>query len=279
MNKFLCLVIILALFITFPAFAEKYTARQLVDHLYVTGGQLPINDMMIVMDIYNLVEGEGGAPSMMQQISRDKVFFKAPNKLRVDSLITDKNTPLQGKLITIIRNGVMRFMYISLGEFPIKKEKDTPTPSSLVPFNIQKYPSDTAFKYVYLGNETINNKKIETVGIIKPEVDPRENLVKVWIDTDKWIPVKVEMKKVVKITQKDEEGKEQKVEKVFSKVIAYEEPQQLKDGRWMPFVLKIYFAGELISKVVYSQVGVNAGLQDDLFEPMKPVLPEGPPVQ
>lgn len=269
MKKIFCLVLILFLFVSIPVFAEKYTARQLIDHIYITGGQLPINDMVIVMEVNSLEEGDAGAPPMMKLTSKDKVFFKKPNSLRVDSMIAEQNSPLQGKLITIIRDGNMRFMYISMGEFPIKKEKDTPTPSSAIPFNLQVYPSDTAFKYIYLGSENMDGKKTEIVGVINPNADPRINLVKVWIDVQKWIPARVEKKQIVKSGNKEE---------VIDKAVVYKEPQKLKDGRWMPFVLEIYIKGELTQKFVYTQVGVNVGLEKSLFEPLKQILPEASPM-
>lgn len=260
-----CLLIIA--FFILPAFSQKkVNAKALIDHLYTLKGQLPINDMIIVLDSY-----EANDSGSFDLASKEKVFYKVPCKLKSDIMVTDEKDPLNGKLITIIRNGSQSLMYISMGEMPIKSIPDPPTPSMIIPFNLQKYQESLNYQYVYLGSETIDGKKLELVSIINPNKKDPENITKVWIDHQKWIPVRVE-KKFLKMSNA-------KPLTILTRWV-YSEPKKLKDGRYIPHVINVwndYSDGNgmiLTKKIIYTQLSVNSGLDDSLFEPLKVIAPD-----
>jgi len=251
--------IIILVLISMPARATDVTARQLVDHLYITSNQLPIQDMMIILDVSRADQNAASPTAILQPASRDKIFFKRPNKLRVDSVIIDRGGPLDGKQVTIIRDGINRWMYVSAGEYPVKKGQDEPSPTLLLPFNIQTYQHEVNYEYVILGREVLEGITTDVVGIVNQAAP--EQMVKVWIDPSRWVPLKLEMQTTR--TYNSEKEKPAMVK------ILYKEIKQLKDGRWMPFILEFYRNEILEKMVVYRAVAVNVGLQDNLFEPMQ----------
>jgi outer membrane lipoprotein-sorting protein len=257
-SKIICAFTLLLLVSATGVGASEISARQLVDHLYVTSNQLPIQDIMIELDVNRTAQTNSGSSGVLQPASRDKVFFKKPNKLRVDTVTIAPGDPTDGKQAIIIRDGINRWMYVSAGQYPVKKGPDEPSPTLMLPFNLQIYQQDLNREYVILGKESVGGIPADVVGIVNPSSP--EQMVKVWIDRSRWVPLKLEMRR-------ENRSSSEKDKPVFLRIL-YKEVIQLKDGRWMPFVIEFY-ENEVLEKVaVYRAVAVNVGLQDNLFEPM-----------
>lgn len=244
-----------------PVMASDVTARQAIDRLYMAGGVMPVEDMIIQLEVSSLSQSGSSAGGVLQPSSTDKVFYKRPNKLRVNSVIIDRGGPMDGKQVVIIRDGVNKWMYVSMGQYPVKKGADEPEGTSNLPFNIQTYPQDSAREYITVGNEDIDGYMTDVIRIVNPA---RPDLtITVWVDRTRCIPLKV-------IKQRTETAKQGSVQVI--KKILYKDIKQLKDGRWMPFMLEIYENDVLQSVVVYKAISINVGLQDDLFMPMKDLI-------
>ncbi len=257
-NRAFCIMVLMLMISTAGATASEVSARQLVDHLYVTSNQLPIQDIIIELDVNRADHLTSSSSGVLQPASRDKIFFKKPNKLRVDTVTIAPGDPTDGKQAIIIRDGINRWMYVSAGQYPVKKGPDEPSPSLMLPFNLQTYQQDLNREFVILGKESIGGVPTDVVGIVNPAAP--EQMEKVWIDRSRWVPLKLEMKRVSRSSS-------EKDKPIFLRIL-YKEIIQLKDGRWMPFVMEFY-ENEVLEKVaIYRAVAVNVGLQDNLFEPM-----------
>jgi len=188
--------------------------------------------------------------------SKDKMVFKRPNKLKLDIIINDPGGALDGKQMTIIRDGNQCWQYVSAGQYPVKKKPDEPSPTLNLPPNIQVYRQDADNQYTVVGNETIS-KIAATVVKIADKASGEET--RIWVDTKRWVPVKLE-KKIP-----DPKGKDDPT----TKTVNYRDFKQLKDGRWFPFALEIQTNGKTERVVVYKAISINVGVEDHLFEPMK----------
>jgi outer membrane lipoprotein-sorting protein len=250
----------LALAAPAPASAQRArtdaSARQLVDHLYVISGQLPIQTLIVDMESSELINPKEPSGNL-RPASKDKVFFKRPNKLHAETIIVDPGGTMDGKQFTIIRDGVNCWMFVPTGEYPVKKGADEPSPSSLLPFHIQLYAQDASkqFKLVARGDKTFG-VAADVVRIADP-AEPKAS-VTVWIDRTRWVPLAQE---IIKPASKP--GEEDVVKRIL-----YKDFRQLKDGRYFPFRLEIYKGGVLTNALTYKAVGVNENLPDSLFEPM-----------
>jgi hypothetical protein len=239
--------------------AQPFTARQLVDHLYSPNGQLPIQTLIVELDGSAVVSpdhsGQGGGSNLVPA-SHDKIFFKKPNLLHVESIIVDPNSPLNGKQLTIIRDGTNRWMFMSEGEYPVKKGTDEPSPTAWLPFHIQLYPQDLNKQYTLLGADPAFGPAARVVRITDPTAPKKISTV--WIDTVRWVPLCWEFTKVAThVGDKDAKYR-----------IVYHSFKQLPDGRWFPFSLERYENGALAEAGVYKAVAVNEELPSNLFEPM-----------
>ena len=265
----LAMVLLFALCCSISAFAEDgKDAKQLLEHLYCPEGQEPVRDAVIESEKYMEVSESPYATSTKKiMVSQDKMFFLSPNKFRADILDTNPASALYGHSRTIIRDGKFVYTYVAYGVDFAKMEVDKPENTAYLPYYLQKYPIFSDFKYIYLGQEKINDQIYEVVGIFNPAsyVDYKTNLVKVWIDAKKWVPYKIELTKY-----KDKEKKE-----TYLRRTSYGDVKQLPDGRWWPFKITIdgfnkakdRFIFE--SAVIYKKVAVNVGLEEDLFKPVK----------
>lgn len=243
-----------------PACAQGHApdtaARHLIDHLYSISGQLPIQTLIVDLDVsgpINPREPHGN----LRPASKDKIFFKRPNKLHVDSVIIDPGGPLDGKQLTIIRDGINAWMFISNGEYPVKKKADEPSPTLWLPFHMQVYAEDAGKQYAIIthGDKTFGTPA-EVVKISQAS-DPKATTT-VWIDTRRWVPLALEV-----VTPATKPGDPDTVKRVI-----YKDFRTLQDGRYFPFKLEIYTNGNLTSAGEYKAVGINANLPDSLFEPM-----------
>lgn len=237
-----------------PAGVSSAQARQLVDNLYTPPQGLPIRDLILDVECSELVE-ENGIGNLLPS-GTDRVYYKFPNRLRVDTVFYEPGSQLDGKQIVIIRDGANMWMFSSMGQYPLKKGADTQEPSLQLPFSLQKYPQDANDDYTMVGSESFEGIPVQVVQIQNPA---RPDLpTRVWIDPVRRVPLQL-------VTRVKGSGSGGPVEK---KVI-YRDIKQLEDGRYLPMRLEIYEDQVLRKARVYRGVKVNAGLQDSLFEPMK----------
>lgn len=231
--------------------------RRIIDSLYSSPGRLPINDLVADLEVFEPLQKQtGSGESALTLASKDKVIFKKPNKLKLDIIINDPGGALDKRQMTIIRDGTHCWLYVSAGQYPVKKQPDEPSPTLNLPPNIQVYPHQASNQYSVVGKETIS--KIPTT-IVKIVDGATDEVTKIWVDTEKMVPVKMEK------TMPDPKGKGDPT----VKVVNYREFKQLKDGRWFPFVLEIATDDKTDRVVVYKAISVNVGIEDHIFEPMQ----------
>lgn len=233
-----------------PVFAAKNDeALSILSHLYVTNGQLPVNDIVIE---YEEMSSDADAP--MQLSSKDKLYFKKPVKIRVDSIMVDPGSVNDGKNLIIIRDGVNAWLYLSSGQYPVKKQLDEQASPFCLPFGLTHYPKDLEKEYMVEGKESVDG-----VGAVKVSITDSTAQQFVWIDTSRWVPLKFQS------TTKDGN-------KETTKMTLYKNIGQTKDGRYFPMRLERYVDGRLTNLIVYKGLVVNAGLSDDLFSPLNKLL-------
>lgn len=233
------------------AAAKNGDPRALVDSLYTVAGKLPIRDLVVELDSSDASGDTGNlVPS-----GKDKIYYKFPNKLRVDSVIRDPGGPLDGIQSIIIRDGTNCWHYVSMGQYPVKKQPDTPSATLALPFNIQRYPEDGARKYEMAGSETVDGVRTDVVRITNP--NSPQDVRTVYIDRNRNVPLRLELQ------QPGEKGGP-----AVTTRVDYKDVRKLEDGRYFPFSIEVH-EGSVLQKVrVYKGVKVNVGLQDNLFEPM-----------
>lgn len=253
---FISVILLTVLISTIPSFADNSNqGRRIIDSLYMSSGRLPINDMVADLEVFSPVDQKGTGTSLALA-SKDKLIFKKPNKLKLDIIINDPGGSLDGKQMTIIRDGVQCWQYVSAGQYPVKKKPDEPSATLNLPPNIQVYRQDADNTYTVAGKETLD-KISATVVKISDKSSGEET--KIWVDTKRWVPVKMEKK----IPDTKGKGEPQ------VKTVNYKEFKQLKDGRWFPFALEVQNNGVTERVVVYKAISINVGVEDHLFEPMK----------
>jgi YHS domain-containing protein/outer membrane lipoprotein-sorting protein len=235
---------------------KDYLARQLVDHLYITANQMPVQDMVIEMDNFKASKDPGAArlgPNLILS-SSDKIFFKSPFKVRIDAVVSMPGGAGDRGMKVIIRDGTHRWLFVPQAQYPVKKGADEPSPMLALPFNIQRYPAvETNKLYAIVGSETVGGVRSEVVRIVDPV--NKDDIITVWIDKARWVPVKLE---------KTVSGKD----KPMKKRVMYKDVRALADGRNMPFLLEVYENEGLVSVYEYKRVAVNTGVPTSLFQPM-----------
>ncbi|MEW6281027.1 MAG: hypothetical protein AB1758_20605 [Candidatus Eremiobacterota bacterium] len=231
------------------------SARQLVDSLYTPPSGLPVRDLILEVDCSDLVEKDG--VGNLLPCGTDRIYYKYPNRLRVDTVFYDPGSQLDGKQAVIIRDGTNMWMFVSMGQYPVKKGADTQQPSLHIPFSLQKYPQDANNDYAVTGSETLEGIPVKVVQIGSPQRPQQQT--RVWIDPARRVPLQLVMKL----------PGDKATDPVQEKKVIYRDIKQLEDGRYFPTRLEIYVNQVLRQARVYRGVKVNAGLQDSLFEPMK----------
>jgi outer membrane lipoprotein-sorting protein len=261
--KFKIFAVFLLILLSSPklCWGDDLQARKLLDNLYFAKRSMPIQDMVVDLEESTPISQGEGSSSVMQLYSKDKVLFKAPNKLRVQSLIMAPNDPMTGRQLTIIRDGVNRWMYVSTGQYPVKKGADEPSATNILPFNIQTYQVDLNKEYVLVGEEMLEGVAAKVVRIVDPS--SLDVITTVWIDPTRSVPLKLEKRSGGMAGKKDKGSGTG-----FTRIL-YKDIRQLRDGRWMPFRLEIYRGNVLASLIVYKSIALNVGLEDNLFEPME----------
>lgn len=231
---------------------RAFDPRHLVEELYTAPGQLPIRDMIVELECSDLA---GGGSEALVPSSTDRVYYKYPNRLRVESVIHEPGGPLDGKQAVIIHDGANSWMFVSMGQYPVKKEQG-PIVAADLPFGLMHYAQDADRQYSLEGVETYDDVQVQVVKIVSPATPGAYR--KLWIDTVRRVPLLVE---VGTPGEKADQGPQ--VRKV-----AYKDIRKLSDGRYVPFRLETYDGGKLVKVRIYQGVKVNVGLQDSLFEPM-----------
>lgn len=272
MKKYLFLIMaVLVLFAQglLPLYAAdaENDPRELLGRLYSPAGQPPIRDLLA--DLRQRGTDDKGVDV---QISESKIYFLAPNKFRSDTTYSSANQPILAGAIyyTIIRDGNYVYKFMPHSNDPVGKiTVDTPESSLILPFYIQKYLVYNDYKYVYLGWEKIDGQILKVVGMINTnkiaDEDYKISMVKVWIDTDKQIPFKVEISMYP-------DKKDKTI--VSVKRITYRDPQKLDDGRYWPFQILIENDAKGNNKfkpectIFYDTIGINVSLDPSLFTPL-----------
>lgn len=255
-----CIVLAMILCASRQVRASNLSAHQLVYHLYIVNGQMPIQTLIVDNDVSGLINPKEKSGNLRPD-SHDKIFFKSPNKLHVDSILIDPGGPFDGKQFVFIRDGVNRWMFVTTGEYPVQKGPDQPQATSMLPFHIQTYPQDASKQYTVIKRDDRTYGTPADVVRISDPGNPR-SFVTVWIDTTRWVPLAQEL---------GIPSVRPGVPDVLKKII-YQDFRRLPDGRFFPFRLDIYKNGVLETVCTYTAVGVNDNLPDSLFEPMKRFL-------
>lgn len=226
--------------------AAPTDARQLVEQLYTAPGTMPIRDLVVELECLD-TDSNG----TMVLSSRDKIYYKYPNKLRIDAIINNPGGPMDQKEAIIIRDGLNAWHYVSMGQYPVKKANDRPLATLNLPFYIQRYEIDNNKTYTYTGIKQIDGVTAKVVKIESPEGDNRT----VYLDTSRNVPLRQEFTKTA--------------DKNTVKVLVnYKDIKQLDDGRYFPFTIEISENDNLVKIRKYKGVKANVGLEDSLFEQM-----------
>lgn len=254
--KRIFLVFLLIIFISANSTSVAWPseAKRLVDNLYMSAGHLPIIDLIVEFEVAYPLE-EGKDDTALKFVEKTHLVFKKPTKFRITRVINLPGEPTDQRIL--ICDGTSWWQYVPSGQYPISGPlRVQPSPMLNLPPNIQVFPEDANNIYTLVGRETINNVPTKVVKI----QDKNDGVVtRIWIDTSRWVPMKLE-KKIP-----DPGGGEEDIVKVCK----YSKFKKLKDGRWFPFVIEIYENGKINRMLVYKRVSVNKGVEDNLFEPMK----------
>ncbi|MGM9998805.1 MAG: hypothetical protein ACI38Q_05375 [Candidatus Bruticola sp.] len=230
--------------------AKPDQARQLIESLYAPKGVMPIRDLVIELECYDLAS-ESNAFVLS---SNDKIYFKAPNKLRIDAVINDPGGPMDKKEAIIIRDGINVWHYISMGQYPVKKALDQPSGTLNLPFNIQKYPIDANKKYTLKGKKNIDG--VDTAEILIENPQDENDTKTVYVDTQRLVPLRLD---AVRISDK---------QKILVRA-EYKNIEKLADGRYFPKKIEIYENDVHKKMRVYKGLEVNCGLDDSMFNQMR----------
>lgn len=254
LSRFIVLALtslLLAAVISGAAWAQqgKGSARALVENLYTQPGLLPVRDLVVELECADTSQSGNMAIS-----AKDKIYYKYPNKLRIDSVIQDPGGAMDQKQVIVIRDGINAWHYVSMGQYPVKKALDQPSATLNLPFNIQHYPVDNTKTYEIIGSKQIEGVNTQEVRITNPQ--DANDVKTVYIDAQRRVPIRLELTKVA--------------DKNKVKVrVDYKSITKLSDGRYFPFSIEIYENDTLARMRVYKGVKANVGIQDSLFEPMK----------
>ncbi|MHC9542860.1 MAG: outer membrane lipoprotein carrier protein LolA [Vulcanimicrobiota bacterium] len=239
-------VLLLIVFLIAEVNAAGADGRQYIERLYSVKGQKPVEDMVIELEESVVSQGAGQDSPSMVLSGKDKIYFKSPHKLRIDSVISDPGGELDQTRMVIIRDGKSAWQYLSTGQFHVKWQPDEPSAPLNIPFGIVKYPQDSDKSYTITGTEKIDNVEATVIKITCP-TDAGEEIT-VWVDSSRQVPLKMFLRK---------------------KTVLYKEISKTKDGRFFPFRLEIMKDGVMDRVVIYKALAINAGLDETLFAPVK----------
>lgn len=247
-------ILLLIVFLIAEVNAAGGDGRKCIENLYSVKGQKPVEDMVIELEESVISQGAGQDSPSMVLSGKDKIYFKSPHKLRIDSVISDPGGGLDQTRMVIIRDGMNAWQYLSSGQYHVKRNPDEPSAPLNIPFGIVKYPRDSDKSYTVTGTEKIDNVQATVIKIICP-TDAGEEIT-VWVDRSRQVPLKMFLRK------KSDKGEE-------SKTVLYKGISKTKDGRFFPFRLEIMRNGVMQRVVIYKALAINVGLDETLFAPVK----------
>lgn len=246
--KFLLALSLVFLF-TVPVLAQN-NAKKILDRLYCPSGQMPVQDVVIELEEMS----SEGSTGKMALSSKDKIYFKKNCRIRIDIIISDPGGQLDGRQMTIIRDGTHAFHYLSTGQYPVKKKLDIPSPPLNMLFGVMQYPQDAANTYSIVGTEVIDGVKAAKISIKNGKSEQF-----VWVDPKRLVPLKLEVD--------SKKGKD-----AVKKTVVYKDIGMTKDGRYIPMKLEKYTNGTMTELIVYKALVINSDINDDLFTPMEKFL-------
>lgn len=236
------------------AFPQADDGRHILDNLYTSDSRMPITTLVADLKIYTPIKDKKAGSSMTLS-SKDKLIFKRPNKLKIDSVRVDPGGALDGKQKTIISDGKHAWMYLSIGQYPVKKGPASTLPSLNLPPRVQVFPQDADNRATITGTETV--KGVNTK-VVKVADSSRGIENTIWVDTNRWVPMKWQEKRP------DKKGKGHIIT-----TCVYRDFKKLKDGRWFPFIIEVKVNKNTVRLVKYEALSVNVKVDDHMFEPMK----------
>lgn len=244
------LLLFMALIISAGSAFAAPDAKTIIAKLYCPSGQMPVADAVIELEEM-VSQGDTGK---MDLASRDKIYFQKTCKIRVEAVISDPGGQLDGRQMTIIRDGKYAMQYLSTGQFPVKKRRDEPSAPLNIPFGLVSYPQEASDSYTVDGSENIDG-----VQALKIRISGGNGEKTVWIDTKRCVPLKLELT--------SQSGK-----KSVKKTVSYKDIGVTKDGRYFPMKIEVYVDSSLSKLIVYKGLVVNSGIDSSLFKPMDKIL-------
>jgi outer membrane lipoprotein-sorting protein len=262
MFKKLFLILFLIIFSTQLSYSAP-DAKKIMENLYMADSLGKIQDMMIELELFGPAPGKQEAKNVMQSFATAKLFFSTPNKIRTEKTIIMAGTQMDIFVITI-RDGRLDWQYSTYSSWPLKKKEDDHHHSPYLPFSIDVQPQDQFRNYTVVNQEKIGDRNAYVISIAN-EKDPQAKLLTVWVDTERYIPLKEEYTVV--------EGEGDKAREV-TKTTMYKDAKQVNDNRWIPHKIERYSDGKMNAYIVYKQAAVNVGIPESLFAPEDPTMLE-----
>ncbi len=245
------LILFLLILSSRSVYAEEYTAEEIIENLYMAKISGKIQDMIIDLEAYGPSLTGQEAKGLMELFFSARLFFALPNKIRTEKTIPAPDAA--SMMVVTIRDGTMDWAFTSYDKNPVSKKADDHHHSLLLPFNIDNQPQDAFRIYTLVAIETLDDRETFVLSISNEE-DPEARLLTVWVDRERFIPLKEEYY----LTQGEREIK---------KTTLYKDVGQLIDGRWMPYRIERYENDKMTLYITYKDILVNQGLDYDLFNP------------
>ncbi len=243
-------IVSLMMLFSVKTWSQEITGDKIIGNLYMSESYGKIKDMIIDLDCFGPAIKKQEAKDLMELFFTAKVFFYAPNKIRTEKTMVDPQAQSDLSVLTI-RDGIIETAHI--GNQMISKKEDDHHHSLFLPFGIDIQPQDQYRNYTLVSAEQFSDRDVYVINITN-EQDPEAKILTVWIDRERFIPLKEEYR----VT----EGEKETV-----KTTLYKNPWQLKDGRWMPLRIEKYENGKMTCYIILKETSINDGLDEDLFIP------------
>lgn len=268
---------------TLIARINTISPEEIVQRLYATEGLPEITEMAAELMVKRNLSGKQVRDdSSLTEFSRGKLFFKAPYKLRVESTVLLDF--LSGEQFIVIRDGRTEWLFKNGVDYPMNKTSDPGTPSSYLPFGFPRFTMSPTKQYTLLSTERTGGTATYVLSLIDKE-DPLKKVVTVWVDGEKWLPVKVEStisrnEKVSEYAVVDGEATvvERKKRIGYKLMTVMKEFKKTADGRWFPGKIEYYEKKNsenepwsLQQVVSFDRIAVNHPVPDTLFAPQLPI--------
>ncbi len=250
MLKIVLSIISIMILFSVTTWSQEITGDKIIKNLYMSENYGTIKDMIIELDCFAPALKKQEAKDLMELFFTARVFFHSPNKFRTEKTMIDPDTETNFSLYSI-RDGRVETVYI--GNQMISKKEDDHHHSLFLPFGIDIQPQDQYRNYTLVSAEQFSDRDVYVINITN-EQDPEAKISTIFIDRERFIPLKEEYR----VT----EGEKETV-----KTTLYKNPWQLPDGRWMPLRIEKYENGKMTCYVVLKEISINDGLDEDLFVP------------